>query len=100
MAKTMTDDMFLIQCEKIVNETWSKASRYYDEMKAIMDKGGPENEYEQTIVMIGFNAAVQKMTLDKAQDQRFFELPAEKSECGENLKTDCPCDRDVCLMKI
>jgi len=74
MTETMTEDMFSIQCEKIVNETWSKTARYYDEIKSIVAKGGPENEYEQSIMMIAANATLQKMTLDKASDQEYFNI--------------------------
>jgi len=72
MNGTATDDMFFIQCEKIVNETWSKAAMHYDDIKAIIEKGGPENEYEQIIMLIAANATLQKMTLDKAKDERYF----------------------------
>lgn len=74
MTGTITEDMFFIQCEKIVNESWSKIALYYDEIKAIIEKGGPENEYEQDIMMIAANATLQKMTLDKASDKRFFDI--------------------------
>jgi len=99
MTETMTEDMFFIQCEKIVNETWSKTAIHYDTIKEIVEKGGPENEYEQSIMMIAANAALQKMTLDKANDQRYFDIDEEKSPCGKNLKVDCPCELDVCSMK-
>lgn len=99
MTETMTEDMFFIQCEKIVNETWSKTALYYDEIKAIIEKGGPENEYEQGIMMIAANATLQKMTLDRASDKRFFDLDEEMSSCGQHLKSDCPCEREVCLIK-
>ena len=99
MAKTMTEDMFFIHCEKIVNETWSKTAIHYDDIKMIVEKGGPENEYEQMIVMIAANATLQKMTLDRATDQRFFDLSGDTSPCGEQLSTECPCDREVCLLK-
>ena len=74
MTDVMTEDMFFIQCEKIVNETWSKTAIHYDEIKTIVEKGGPENEYEQSIMMIAANATLQKMTLDKANDQRYFDI--------------------------
>ena len=82
MTDTMTEDMFFIHCEKIVNETWSKTAIHYDDIKAIVEKGGPENEYEQSIVMIAANATLQKLTFDKAADQRYFDLSAEKSPCA------------------
>ncbi len=75
MAKTATDDLLLLQCEKIVNESWSKAAIHSDDIKAIVEKGGPSTEREEAIIMIAANAALQKMTLDKATDQLLFEIP-------------------------
>jgi len=74
MTDAVMEDMFFIQCEKIVNETWSKAAIHYNDIKKIVEKGGPENEYEQSIMMIAANATLQKMTLDKASDTEYFNL--------------------------
>ena len=76
MAKTASEeDLILLRCDKIVNETWSKAAVYYDDIKFIMDKGVPSNKAEEAIMMIAANATLQKMTLDKAKDELLFELP-------------------------
>jgi hypothetical protein len=75
MAKTATDDLLLLQCEKIVNETWSKAAIHYDDLQAIVLKGGPSTESEEAIIMVAANAALQKMTLDRATDKLLFEIP-------------------------
>jgi hypothetical protein len=75
MAKIASEeDLILLRCDKIVNETWSKAAVYYEEIKFIMEKGGPSNEAEEAIMMIAANATLQKMTLDKAKDELLFEL--------------------------
>jgi hypothetical protein len=74
MAKTETDNLLLLQCEKIVNETWSKAAIHYDSLKEIIERGGPCTETEEAIVMIAANAALQKMTLDKATDKLLFDI--------------------------
>ena len=72
MAKTVNNDMLLLQCGKIVNETWSKASLHYEYIKEIVEKGGPENEQEEAIMMIAANATLQKMTLDRVSDERYI----------------------------
>ncbi len=95
MTKALTEDLVLIQCERIVNETWSTITLHYDLLKDIIEKDGPRTEWEQKIVMIAANAALQKMTLDKAIDNKF--CLEEMSKCGKNLKENCPCERDVCL---
>jgi len=99
MAKTAIDDLLVLQCEKIVNESWSKAANFYDDIKRIVEKGGPNTESEVGIMMIAANAALQKMTLDRATDQLLFGLSEEMSSCGQNPQDECPCDREVCLMK-
>ena len=99
MAKTAADDLLLLQCEKIVNESWSKAAIHHISLKDIIEKGGPSTEKELAIVMIAANAALQKMTLDRAKDQDLFGLSEKMSPCGQNSKDLCPCEREVCLMK-
>lgn len=74
MAKTETDNLLALQCEKIVNESWSKAAIYYDDIKAIVEQGGPCTETEEAIMMIAANATLQKMTLDRATDKLLFEI--------------------------
>ncbi len=74
MAKTATEDLIVLQCEKIVNESWSKAAIYYDDIKRIVVKGGASTESEESIMMIAANAALQKMTLDKATDKLLFDI--------------------------
>lgn len=99
MAKTAADDLLMIQCEKIVNETWSKAAIHYDVLQQIVDSGGPNTEHEEAIVMIAANATLQKMTLDKALDHQYFDIQEDMALCGQNMKAACPCDREVCLLK-
>ena len=96
----ITENMLFRQCDKIVNETWSKTAIHYDKLKEIVLKGGPENDYEQSIIMIAANATLQKMTLDRASDQEFLNSNEAMADCGLTLKRDCPCDRPVCLMTI
>ena len=97
MAKPTTNDLFLLQCEKIVNKTWSITATHYDAIKRIVEKGSPSNDSEEAIMMIAANATLQKMTLDRAMDKDLFGL--EMSSCGKYIKNNCPCDREVCLMK-
>jgi len=99
MAKTETEDLLLMQCEKIVNETWSKAAMHYDVLQQIIYHGGPTTDNEEAILMIAANAALQKMTLDKALDEQYFNTDREMSLCGFNAHDECPCDREICRLK-
>lgn len=98
MGKTATDDMFLIRCEKIVNETWSKAAIHYDDIKRIVEIGEINDKKDKIILMIAANATLQKMTLDKAMDKQYFDFAEEMSPCGNNPKHKCPCNRKICLI--
>lgn len=69
---TTTNEINRLQCEKIVNESWSKARENYDELQEIINNEGPINEKEDIILMIAANAALQKMTLDNANDKKFI----------------------------
>jgi len=70
---TTTEDLNRLKCEKLVNERWSKASTYYDEIKEILDKGEIQDEREESILMIVAHAALSKMTMDRADDKILFE---------------------------
>lgn len=77
------EELCMLRCEMVVNETWSKLDSYYDELKEIMDKGGPESDREQSIVLIAAEVALQNLTLTKAQDEHFFNTQAVIPPCGE-----------------
>ncbi len=70
---TTTEDLSRLKCEKIVNENWSKASTYYDEIKEILEKGEIQDEKEESILMIAAHAALSKMTMDRADEKVLFE---------------------------
>ena len=67
-----TEEMNRLKCEKIVNESWSEAYKLYDEIKDIVHRGGVKEEKDNIILMIAANAALQQMTLDKAEDEIHF----------------------------
>ena len=70
---TTADGVDLLRCEKVVNESWSKAGVYFDEIKEIMEKEEEEedNEREREIIKIFARIAYQKMILDKAVDEKY-----------------------------
>ena len=70
---TTTKDQNRLKCEKIVNENWSKASLYYDEIKEILEREEIQNEREKSILMIAAHAALSKMIMDRANDELLFE---------------------------
>lgn len=67
-----SDDIHRLRCEKIVNESWSKARDFYYDIEYIIHKGKSENERENAILMIAANAALQQMTLDNVDDEIYF----------------------------
>jgi len=100
MEKEVMEDLFRIQCEKILNETWAKALIHYDKIKEIVEHGDIRNETDKIVLLIAANAALQKMTLDRAVDSSLnLSLNEEMSLCGQNKKHQCPCNREVCLME-
>lgn len=75
MAKTTTEDMYQMRCEKVVNESWSRASLHFDEIKKVVEKGKVSTEDDEILLLIAAGAFLQKMTLDRAIDQTCFDLP-------------------------
>ncbi len=69
---TTADGVNLLRCEKVVNESWSKARMYFDEIKEIMEKEEEEeDEREREIIKMFARIAYQKMILDKAVDEKY-----------------------------
>lgn len=67
-----TEEVNRLKCERLVNLSWSKARLHYDDLKEIIAQGGPSNEEEYVIMMVAAFAALQKMTLDKADVKLYF----------------------------
>lgn len=70
---TTTEEVSRLKCEKLVNESWSKAWKYLDEIKEILDKGEIQNDHEEAILMIAAHAALSQMTMNKAEQETVFE---------------------------
>lgn len=70
---TTADGVDLLRCEKVVNESWSKVRVYFDEIKKIMEKEEKEedNEREREVIKMFARIAYQKMSLDKAVDEKY-----------------------------
>lgn len=75
MAKTTVEDLYQMRCEKIVNESWSRASLHFDEIKKIVETGEVSTEEDKSLLLVAAGAFVQKMTLEQAIDQTCFHLP-------------------------
>ena len=86
------EELYMIRCEKVVNETWSKLDNYYDELKEILDSGGPKNEREQAIVLLAAETALHNLTLTNAQDEYYFNPPIALPPCGDESKECCNCE--------
>lgn len=80
MAKK--EDLYLIRCERIVNESWGQVGKYYGELEKIIEQGGPQNDFEESIVLMAANATLQQLTLEAAEDIKIFEQDPEDSIFG------------------
>lgn len=67
-----TDEVKRLRCEKVVNETWSKANKYLKELKVITLRGKINNKREEAILLVAANAAVQKMIMDNTEEPELF----------------------------
>ena len=61
-------------CEKIVNQTWSTAANFREEIEQILDKSGPISDRDISLLIIAATAFVQKDTLIELEDLSFSSL--------------------------
>ena len=80
MDTTASENMFMLQCDQIVNDTWAKAALHFNEIKRIVEAGEITNEHDEAILLIAANATLQKMTFDNKKEamQREKQLKSAK----------------------
>lgn len=66
------EEITRLKCEKVLNEDWALAIEYYDELKKIVEQGGPRNKRERDVIFIVAIVALSKMTMDKATDEMYL----------------------------
>ena len=94
------EERYRLLCEKEVNESWSKVERYTEEIVKILDKKKITDD-DLTLLKIVARVFVQKAMLDKAESIALFGVDLyDVSPCGMNLKKNCPCSRDKCLLLV
>lgn len=94
------EEKFHLRCEKVVNETWSDAEKYTEEIEKTLKKE-EWDERDQSLMRIAAAAFCQRAIMDKADSIALFGVDLYKtSPCGLESKEDCPCDRKVCIFSI
>jgi len=86
-------------CEKVLNQSLSAVGKYISEIEAALEQD-VLSDRDLILIKIAARAFVQQANKDKADSLFMFEvdLYQEKSPCGHHPKSDCPCERDPCLM--
>ena len=64
------DDLGRLMCERIVNYSWSKVSRYRDEIESILERGEISSEKERALIFAAANAFMQTITLEEIENER------------------------------
>ena len=96
-SKRLNVDYRLL-CEKVVNESWSQMEKHTDLISETLEKDILDTE-DIELIKLAARAFVQKATLEKADSVALFGVDLyDVSPCGMNLKKNCPCSRDKCLV--
>lgn len=62
------EEISRLKCEKLLNESWSQTDNFYNELRIIVMRGYPESDREEAVLMIAGTTALQKLTLDNADE--------------------------------
>jgi hypothetical protein len=106
MSKEMSNgELQRLLCERILNESWSVVSEHKEEIRVILERGTVESDSDLSLLFAAAEAFIQRTTMIDAENQVFEEAylmeadcSCEKSPCGRNLKSKCPCNRKICLL--
>ncbi len=91
MTESIKEERYRIKCEKVVNESWSVVEEHKDEIKEILEKGGPETDRELSILKIAAEAFLMKISLSRAEDIALFGVNLE-IPCGKKISSCDDCD--------
>jgi hypothetical protein len=99
MAKSMNkEERHKLLCEKVLNESWSSVGKYSEDIQLALEKRNP-SKYDLALIKLAARAFVQRDLMEKADSAALFGVDLyDLSACGQNLKEDCPCGRDICLV--
>jgi len=92
------DERYKLLCEKVLNESWSEVSKHTEEIQAALEKSYLEEE-DLLLIKLAARAFLQRALMERADSVALFDVdPYGLSACGQNLKEECPCDREVCIL--
>ncbi len=91
---TKERDVQRLRCEKLVNESWSKAEEYKDEIQKVLNKGNPTSEEDISLLIIGAAAFMQKVMLNGVENEELFGLSSVP--CGRDHNSCDDCDLVKC----
>ncbi len=70
---TKDRDVQRLGCEKIVNESWSKAARYKDKIDEVLKKDRPRTDNDISLLIIAAAAFMQRVTLEEVENKELFD---------------------------
>jgi len=99
MGKLSIEETYRLKCEKLMNEAYGQIGDYGEELSSILEKGGPANDRELSILKIASEVISMQLRLSHVQDQNILNAAVyqDLSPCGLHPKGHCPCSRKVCL---
>ncbi len=68
MAKISKDEKYRLKCEALMNEAYGTIGKYGEDLTRILEKGGPENEEERSILIIAGEVISMQLDMSQAED--------------------------------
>ncbi len=84
-----------LQCEKVVNESWSSVKQYKNELIAILEKEEVSNPAEISLLKAAANAFIQKIELEEAEEFNLG-MGFEGVPCGKGYASCDDCVLEEC----
>jgi len=90
------ESTFRLFSERVINETWSKAEQYKEEIELILERGTVESDRDISLLLIAANAFIQKVTLSDADNHEMGLEEFSLVPCGKEYKSCDSCGLEDC----
>ena len=85
------EEEYRLKCEKLMNDAYKNIDIFGEELASILEKGGPENDREISILKIASEVISMQLSLSHVQDQAIINADIY-IPCGKQLASCEECE--------
>ncbi len=93
---------YRLLCEKEINESWAEVEKHTEKIIQALEKEKEElDEVDFLLIKLAARVFIEKVLMERADNVALFGVDEYgPSPCGKNIKANCPCDKEICLLKL